>query len=201
MKEIIIDGVDIKRCKYLNKVVNEEPYCNIDEEHLYTCSSDENCYFKQLKRLEQENEKLKSEIIDTNSVIEDISINLGLKQIDSIYECFYAVKDLLKENKKLTEQNEYYITKQNQLLDDKDFQSGIIEELRNQLEEVYENCNKFTDCSYIQGKNDIINQYKQALEEIREIVSEPCVAGENCITCNSNCTNKDILNKINEVLK
>lgn len=41
-------------CKYINKVVNEEPYCNIDEEHLYTCSSDENCYFKQLARLQQE---------------------------------------------------------------------------------------------------------------------------------------------------
>ena len=59
MKETIIGGVDVKRCKYLNKVVNEEPYCNIDEEHLYTCSSDENCYFKQLKRLEKENGLLK----------------------------------------------------------------------------------------------------------------------------------------------
>ena len=56
---IYIDGVDVAGCKYLNKVVNEEPYCNIDEEHLYTCSSDENCYYKQLKRLEQENKELK----------------------------------------------------------------------------------------------------------------------------------------------
>lgn len=62
MKEIIIDGIDVSECKYLNKVVNEEPYCNIDEEHLYTCSSDENCYYKQLKRLEQENEELKNRL-------------------------------------------------------------------------------------------------------------------------------------------
>lgn len=62
-EEIIIDGVDVAGCEYLNKVVNEEPYCNIDEEHLYTCSSDENCYFKQLKHLEQENFELKSDVL------------------------------------------------------------------------------------------------------------------------------------------
>lgn len=59
MNKPIINGIDVSECKYLNKVVNEEPYCNIDEEHLYTCSSDESCYFKQLKRLQEENEELK----------------------------------------------------------------------------------------------------------------------------------------------
>lgn len=31
-----INGIDVSECKYLNKVINEDPYCNIDEEHLYT---------------------------------------------------------------------------------------------------------------------------------------------------------------------
>lgn len=62
MSEEIIDGIDVSECKYLNKVVNEEPYCNIDEEHLYTCSSDENCYYKQLKRLQAENYELKESL-------------------------------------------------------------------------------------------------------------------------------------------
>lgn len=57
-----INGIDVSECKYFNKVLNEEPYCNIEEEHLYTCSSDENCYFKQLKRLQEENEKLKNRL-------------------------------------------------------------------------------------------------------------------------------------------
>ena len=61
-KPIYLDGVDVSGCKYLNKVVNEEPYCNIDEEHLYTCSSDENCDYKQLARKTQECESLKEEI-------------------------------------------------------------------------------------------------------------------------------------------
>lgn len=56
-EEIIIDGVNVSECKYFNKVVNEEPYCNIDEEHLYTCSSDENCYYKQFKHLQRENKE------------------------------------------------------------------------------------------------------------------------------------------------
>ena len=54
-----IKDIDVSEYKYFNKVTYEEPYCNIDEEHLYTCSSDENCYFKQLKRLQKENEELR----------------------------------------------------------------------------------------------------------------------------------------------
>lgn len=69
-KEIIIDGVNVAGCEYLNKVVNEEPYCNMDEEHLYTCSSDENCYFKQLKRLEQENAELKQTLQEIKAIAE-----------------------------------------------------------------------------------------------------------------------------------
>ena len=48
----------------------------------------------------------------------------------------------------------------------------------------------------IDAGETLIEKYKQVLKEIKEIVSEPCIDGENCITCNSNCTNKDILNKI-----
>ena len=59
MSEEIINGIDVSECKYLNIVVNEELYCNIDEEHLYTCSSDENCYYKRLRSLQAENEELK----------------------------------------------------------------------------------------------------------------------------------------------
>lgn len=44
-------------------------------------------------------------------------------------------------------------------------------------------------------------QYKQALEEIREIVNDPCIEGEDCNTCVFNCPTKEIIDKINEVLK
>jgi len=46
-----------------------------------------------------------------------------------------------------------------------------------------------------------VKKYKKALKEIKEIALEAWIVGENCMTCNSNCMNKDILNKINEVLE
>lgn len=44
-------------------------------------------------------------------------------------------------------------------------------------------------------------KYRSALEEIREIVNEPCIEDEDCETCDSNCMCKEILDKINEVLQ
>ena len=59
-KEIIIDGVDISKCKYYDEVFN---YCNqpyLGESGLLKniknpkrCDCSPNCYFKQLKRKEQ----------------------------------------------------------------------------------------------------------------------------------------------------
>ena len=43
---------------------------------------------------------------------------------------------------------------------------------------------------------DLYIKYKQTLQEIKKIVTEPCIDGENCNTCKSNCTNKDILDLI-----
>lgn len=55
-KEIIIDGVNVAGCVQLV----EEPFypCGLGGE----CKGWENCYYKQLKRLEQENAKLKQDI-------------------------------------------------------------------------------------------------------------------------------------------
>ena len=92
-EQIIVDRVDVSGCKYLNKVVNEEPYCNIDEEHLYTCSSDENCDYKQLARKTQECEQIKEkyEALKLENQ-EGYEIVAELKQ-----EC----EELLKENQQL----------------------------------------------------------------------------------------------------
>ena len=92
-EQIIVDRVDVSGCKNLNKVVNEEPYCNIDEEHLYTCSSDENCDYKQLARKTQECEQIKEkyEALKLENQ-EGYEIVAELKQ-----EC----EELLKENQQL----------------------------------------------------------------------------------------------------
>lgn len=53
-KEIIIDGVDVSECKYL-------PYC---EDKQGNCGNNPNCYFKQLKRKEQECEKYEQTLFE-----------------------------------------------------------------------------------------------------------------------------------------
>lgn len=53
-QETIINGIDVSECAYYNK--DNEPYCCEiwDNE----CEA-QNCYFKQLQRLKEENEELK----------------------------------------------------------------------------------------------------------------------------------------------
>lgn len=57
-EEIIIDGINVAGCVQLV----EEPFypCGLGGE----CKDWENCYYKQLKRLEQENKELKEKIKD-----------------------------------------------------------------------------------------------------------------------------------------
>jgi len=52
-----INGIDVSECSYYNK--DNEPYCC--EVWDNECEA-QNCYFKQLKRLQKENEKLKEKI-------------------------------------------------------------------------------------------------------------------------------------------
>lgn len=116
-KEIIIDGVNVAGCCFYNNGKCDNPNgmaCN--------CINNAVCYFKELKHLEQENERLKEEI---------------------------------------------YIARENYGL-----------EMEFQM------------------------MYREALEEIREMVNKPCVPSENdCLTCPTSCFTKDILIKINEALK
>lgn len=57
-KEIIIDGVDVSGCSELFKTT-QRPQCALIDQ--YYCETNPDCYYKQLKRLEQENAELKAE--------------------------------------------------------------------------------------------------------------------------------------------
>lgn len=68
-EEIIIDGINVAGCKDYREVEYKEmPICMNYYNHLpkppkgtewQYCAGNKNCYYKQLKRLEQENKKLK----------------------------------------------------------------------------------------------------------------------------------------------
>jgi len=55
MSEIIIDGVDVSGCEYLNK---EDCTCDNENNHNIGCGQYDTCNYKQLKRLQAENERL-----------------------------------------------------------------------------------------------------------------------------------------------
>lgn len=190
----IIDGVDVSGCPFYQYQTKEDyemrypesgdceiglagylfDYSRITEELDKFCLDNHNCYYKQLKRLEQECEKLKQ--VTNESIIEQEKLIAKVNELqaendnlkDDIDKQQLYVDSLEQENERLKEEN-----------------YGLNQEL----------------LGYKKGvqASEII-ELKQALQEIREIVSEPCIVDENCQTCNSGCMQKDILDKINEVI-
>ena len=72
-EEIIIDGVNVAGCKFLEEAVryNNKAVCSCTDVRdcegdlfIECCGEKPNCYYKQLKRLEQENKELKEKIIE-----------------------------------------------------------------------------------------------------------------------------------------
>lgn len=98
MSEEIINGVNVFECQYYNGVLGEQGYCDIDQEHLYLCSSDENCYFKQLKRLEQENKELKRENEQLKKpclVIPKVNqLAVPIDEYKKLYKALEEIKDI-----------------------------------------------------------------------------------------------------------
>ena len=96
-KQIIIDGVDVSKCKYFDcdsKECKAEYYVRHGYEIVEydSCRKNKNCDFKQLKRKEQEYDKLKAE----NEELRNFHINLvGVKECD--------IRELLKLKQTLTE--------------------------------------------------------------------------------------------------
>lgn len=129
-KEIIIDGVDVAGCKYFNRfrsICHNKNLC-------CDCEKNQDCYYKQSKRKEQECEnlnkrvssleeiaddlqqrnhhltqecvKLNNEIIDMNSIIEDAAINLGNKDF-TLYDLPFEIKKLSQECENLKAEEKY----------------------------------------------------------------------------------------------
>ena len=88
-EQIIIDSVNVAGCVRLQ---DDKISCDLGGE----CKGWGNCYYKQLKRKEQECEKLNNKIIDMNSIIEDAAINLGNKDF-TLYDLPFEIKKLSQE--------------------------------------------------------------------------------------------------------
>lgn len=85
-KQRIINGVDVSECEFLWKEKLPKRFCNNGNLDC-DCNSNPNCYYKQLKRKEQECEGLKEELRECRIGIKDISIeSTGICKISEKYK-------------------------------------------------------------------------------------------------------------------
>ena len=104
-KQIIIDGVDVSGCEYYNKYdktcreVNgnyDTDICEFDK-----CENS-NCYYKQLKRKEQECEELKEEIKTNGFGCFNIEMS---EQLDQLKKTLAEIKEICRFNFTMTTTN------------------------------------------------------------------------------------------------
>ena len=108
-EEIIVDDINIYECTYSTKGVDGCWYC---EEHLYDdgspvckCKENKDCYYKQLKRLQAENERLKIQLerkreLCTCQQCYDEGISDGIAVSKAEIEQLRAENEELKEENK-----------------------------------------------------------------------------------------------------
>ena len=78
-KEIIIDGVNVKDCK---RRIGKNSYCRYFKR---PCADNNfNCIWKQLKRLEKENEELKEKLKITETAFEMVQNTIGQAHIEGV---------------------------------------------------------------------------------------------------------------------
>ena len=61
-KQVIVDGVDVSECNFCEWKSSDIPQCRIRLASFEPTCKGYNCYYKQLKRKEQEFEELKHEV-------------------------------------------------------------------------------------------------------------------------------------------
>lgn len=111
-EEIIIDGVNVAGCEYFDRdsslnncLAHCIPYpeCTCYE----SCDEHPNCYYKQLKRLEQENKQMKSALEEIRDMVKqankDICDNCGWHNTDGCSPNGYLCHDLIEIKNKINE--------------------------------------------------------------------------------------------------
>ena len=94
-KQIIIDGVDVSGCEWYKQ--GATGFICADYNKSNDCSKNPNCYYKQLKRKEQECEELKKQIkiIDDETIVVEIT--------EKQFEEYQKLKQALTEIKEIAE--------------------------------------------------------------------------------------------------
>lgn len=62
----------------------------------WNCSEFNNCYYKQLKRLEQENEELKNTLKDIDKKLE-LALDVEQTDADESFDLLYEIQEIISE--------------------------------------------------------------------------------------------------------
>ena len=178
-EEIIIDGVNVAGCYWKCKDGDCAMYYadlsadNNELEFGFNCEDNTDCYFKQLKRLKQENAELQA----YKDVNEDFK-----KAWDELNKKYNEVLSLAKQN---ADSNEY-----------------CLQELEKENEKLRKENERLAETpQWRQIKNMANNNnYRKALEEIRHFAGQRFTNGLNAEADHYNKDMQAIEDRINEVL-
>lgn len=178
MTEEIINGIDVSECCFYNNGKCDNPNgmaCN--------CINNAICYFKELKRLEQENKELRK----ANEIsIEKVTVTAEAKRLQELEQENKELKIYIESNKQQVEEAEMLVMDNDRLQ----------QEVENLKDTIYYD----------------VERYRSALEEIREILQKPdlptvdednlMTATELLVVVDKNRQTKlmNIQDRINEVL-
>lgn len=194
-KQIIIDGVDVSKCKHHRKcILPDNIGCKIDD---FLCRDKSNCYFKQSARKTHELEVI-CKAFDIEYAYDDDGKIYGrsnkLRSLEQECEELKKIKLKLELNEN---HNKNEIKKlKKRIRKDREFFKNKISSLTLARKEFLEAVDHF-NWQIGLVKND---RYRKALEKIEKIVNEPCIADaqEDCKHCDFWCEHKDILGIINK---
>lgn len=145
MAKTIIDGIDVSKCKFFFKGINEHNiccYCDTREDKIpfaAFCEENPDCYFKQLSRAEVELQSKEQECEEL--------YNQKMKLIDKSIEQKCKIRELIDEN--ATKEVIYKVN------------GKCAKTVANKVEEIRK---------IVEGKDCKYSKYKQALDEIEEFM-------------------------------
>ena len=198
--KIIIDGVDVARCCcYKNgKCLWTKRYYESDV--VPDCEKIKDCYYKQLKRLEQERDELKKTV--ENQKLEYEELQCDYNELEQRHN------DAFEQFKEMRTRHDELLASCEQLDQEA---AEIINELKQENKELKKQLSS-TKC-YLCGEGFLTpegtelyeekERYRSALEEIRDLCIHYENTNDKCvINCYAHFIVTDLIqNKINEVLQ
>ena len=198
-KKIVVDGIDISECEHacINTSLFKEKtlvQCSAffleNEDSCCDCSDNPSCYYKQLKRKEQECEELKKANDEKNELLAKLGCPTTATAKMKAH-CLQEQLDQLKaENEQLKSVRDSWMSKCEQETKIREFCQNGLNQLKEELE-AERNWHKTAD-EISKANSEYTTKLKQAFAEIKKIAEilvpmtdeyENCYDRDRCFEC------------------